>query len=139
MKNRWDFLFVLFFMSAIVLSSGQQEWAYARGGGEGNALRTMNQNGRVYRVVDSTTLVIDDMTYRLSPSANLFDSNNNALGLSAMREGIFIAFSQENGVITEVHILPQQDERLGPGALSPAAKPTESTGTIILENGVWKN
>ncbi|MCF6238249.1 MAG: hypothetical protein L3J79_05470 [Candidatus Marinimicrobia bacterium] len=138
MKKMWNILFVLLFVTASVFLAGIQEKVYARGE-EGNSLRTMNQNGWVYRVVDSTTLVIDDMTYRLSPSASFFDSDNNAIGLSALRRKVFVAFSQVNGVISEVHILPQQDERHGPGALPSATKPTENTGSVILENGVWKN
>ena len=138
MKKMWNILFVLFFVTASVFLAGIQERAHARGV-EANSSRTMNQNGWVYRVVDSTTLVIDDMTYRLSPTASFFDSNKQAIGLSALPPGVFVTFSQHNGLITEMHILPPQDDRYRPRGLSTAPKKPEGTGEIILEDGVWKN
>ena len=139
MKNKWNMPFVLLFLIVSVFLTSQQRLVYARGGGDVKYVKKTTQKGWVYRVVGSDAVIIDDMRFQLSSSTSFFDSKNNPAGLSALRPGVFVGFLQHNGLITEVHVLPPDDNSYRPASQSAVPKVPDKNDDIILENGVWKN
>lgn len=140
MKNKWNVLFVLLLLLVSVILTGQQNWVYARGGGNVKYGKKTIQKGWVYRVVGSNAIIIDDMTFQLSSTTSFFDSKNKPTGLSALSQGVFVGFLQNNGLITEVHVLSTDDSSYRPGSQPAVQKAApHKNDDIIMENGVWKN
>ncbi len=139
MKNKRNVLFVLLLLLVSVILAGQQNWVYARGGGDVKYGEKTIQKGWVYRVVGSNAVIIDDMTFQLSSTTSFFDSKNKPTGLYALSQGVFVGFLHNNGLITEVHVLSTDDSSYRPGSQPAVQEVPGKNDDIILENGIWKN
>ncbi len=97
--------------------------------------KKLARKGKIYRVVDSSTLVINDMTYRLSPDTSVLDSDGKTVDSSMLQKGVFVEFMTDRGLISVIAILESGWELPGPSPKGSVAPQSD----IILEDGVWKN